>query len=310
MRNTTQLKRIYELIPSNEQEKINRTNVSNLDSNMLKNLKILLLLELNKIIEKKSIYDLNASFFNQMPGALYDGLDYWIDDGNSSENNNYFELEDYRLIKRRLLEQAFLNESNPGIRILSFNKLHENMPLDNLPGIRYRVDNLRDRETIIFKYYLRPLTAGVSDLRSIIRSSGYLQEETTFITVIEHNADFDVKQIFEAKDIDEDESSVFNYSIEYKGGDLLEGKPFIINISAPTHFEIESAKVLNEKDSTFLGDTKEKSKSINFKKGERKLIEVKGFYSESKDKFSPPIITIEGDVMNFEPDISVYRSCN
>jgi len=152
---------------------------------------------------------------------------------------------------------------------------------------------------------LKPTNLGISSLRSIVRSRGVLKEETLFIPIIEHKANFEVKRIFDTKEIDEDDISYFNYSIKYTGGDLEDGKNFTINVTAPANFEIESTKVLYGKNCVFSGDKKERSISLNFKKEDMKIIEVTGYYSESKDKLSSPIITVEGDVKDFEPDISV-----
>ena len=71
-------------------------------------LKSELLNDFNRILNNNTYLDLNASFFSPSPIILNDEIDYWID---SSEYEEFVALEDYRLIKRRLLELAFLNDS-------------------------------------------------------------------------------------------------------------------------------------------------------------------------------------------------------
>jgi hypothetical protein len=296
-----------------------RTRIHLNDSNYSEAiLKFELVDDFNKILNNKTDMDLNASFFSPSPTVLNDGLDYWINNNiNSTERREFIDLQDYRLIKRRLLELAFNNDSsngnsNKGIRWLPFSKQHENLQIERrgpLKAILYRSDNLREGESVVFKYYLRPKEKGTSEIRSIIKSDGYIYDAATPIKIIDRDPNFDYAYWCETKDLHVNEPENFTYIIKYLGGDKEERDNFVVNVEP-----IESCKVnwiyVKKDNKTLNGSLMENSKSLslplNFTRGLLKEILVNAVYTKTGRMYSPPAISIENTTSKFEADISVY----
>jgi hypothetical protein len=273
--------------------------------------------DFNRILNNKTNMDLNASFFSPSPTVLNDGLDYWIDNNtNSTEYMDFINFEDYRLIKRRLLELAFKNDSinansSKGIRWLPFSKQHENLPIykiGELEAIIYRPENLREGESVVFKYYLRPKKRGTSEVRSIIKSNGYLYDVATPIKIIERDPNFEYAYWCESKDLSKDAPVNFTYVIKYMGGDKDERENFTVHIAPIGPCEVKSITV--RKDNKTVKNLMEKSSSLslplNFTKGLLKEIIVNAVYTKTGSMYSPPAISIENSTSKFNADISVH----
>ena len=303
-----EIKCIYGLLPNNTQK-----NVTNIDL-MLSNrsdrecLRSELLREFNTILDNRSSLDFNASFFNTSPTVFNDGLDYWIKSEDKIKNFTYIELEDYRLIKRRLLEYAFWNETakNPeGIRRLSFDKEHENLLSGPVESINYFVHDLHDRVSITLKYYLHPTKIGLTNLRSIIRSKDHLHEKTNGIRIVERNPLFESKCSCETTDLIKNTSATFVYSIKYLGGDMDERKEFKVHVSSPGHCKIIAVQTPDgEKSSRDMG-VDNKSITLDFTKGMTQELKVIASYNITGSHFLPPKISIDRYTSDFEGVLSV-----
>lgn len=257
----------------------------------------IILKDFNKIIDKENLY-LNRSLFSES------NISYRRNNVFYSELNSPY--EDHKLVNRRLLEDAFpgiINKSS-----LNLNKEHESLGIKkSLNAIKYSEEYLNDRESIIFKYYLKPTELGNTNIRSIIRSEGFLYEDSTPIKVIERDPKFEYELLCESKDLDLYKPYDFTYSIKYLGGDDEE-KCFSINITAP-----ESCKILKKCIQTSSGKCIiEDNVTINLSlsKGITKKIIIKAEYSEEGSKLSPPSISINNVPKEVEADISVYRRIN
>ncbi len=304
-----EIKRIYELLPNDTQENITNIDLAHSNTSVLGRLKSEILREFNRILDNKSSLDLNASFFDISPTVLNYGLDYWISPEDKIENVRYIEQEDYRLIKRRLLEYAFRNdttENSVGIRKLSFNKEHENK-LCMLESINYFVPDLHNRESIILKYYLRPTKIGLTDLRSIVRSKDHLYEKTTCIKIVEPNPNFGFTCSCETRDLIKDTNATFMYSIKYLGGDKDETNKYMVNVSSPGHLKIISMQTLDGKKSSSDKGVNNKSIWLDFKKGMTQELIVTVVYNSTGYNFLPPKISIGRCTSDFEEDISVFE---
>ncbi|RQW79259.1 MAG: hypothetical protein EHM14_09300 [Methanothrix sp.] len=311
MRDKSELKRIYNLLSNETKKKVINSSVKQ-SNESITNLKFDILKEFNNILNNKSNYDLNASYFKVSPSVLDDGLDYWIN--SPDEVGLYIGLEDYRYIKRRLLEYAFKNETIPNnttaktfqaIRPLSFHKDHENLFIGQKGYIYYYVPFLHDRESIIIKYYLKPEKIGLTDLRSIIRSLDHFHEEKNLIKVAQRNPRFEYKVSCDTKDILKNSNINFTYSIKYLGGDKEENRTFPVNVASPKTCDILSVYSLDERKYSPENSKHNRSILLNFTKELTQELTVAAMYTETGSYLSPPRITIEKSSSDFEEDISV-----
>jgi hypothetical protein len=271
--------------------------------------------DFNMILNNKTNMDLNASVFSPSPTVLNDGLDYWINNNtNSTEYVDFINFEDYRLIKRRLLELAFKNDSIKGnsskaIRWLSFSKQHENLPIYRIgeqEAIIYRPENLREGESIVFNYYLRPYKPGKSEVRSIIKTNDYLYDVAKPIKIIERDPNFEYAYWCETRDLSLNAPANFTYMIKYLGGDKDERENFSVNITPIGHCKINWVYVPKD-NKTIDEHSSENSLSLNFTKGLLKEILVNALYTQTGTTYSPPAISIENSTSKFNADISVHR---
>ena len=282
---------IYNLLSSETQSILNN------DSTHPKNFSKYILKDLNKIIEKENLY-LNRSLF------LKSNISYRRDNVFQSKPNSSY--EDNKLVNRRLLEDAFpgLIKRSP----FSLNKKHESLGVyKSHNAIKYNETELKNRETIIFKYYLKPTKLGNTEIRSIIRSDGFFKEDSTPIKIIERDPKFEYELFYESKDLYLNKPYDFIYSIKYLGGDEEE-KNFSINISVP-----ESCRILKKGIQGIGGqETIDDNETMNITlaKGITKKIFINVVFSEDGSKLSPPRISINNVPKEVEADISVYSGIN
>lgn len=306
----SEIKNIYSMLPRWTQENLSNINLSNCNESDLVSLRSDLVRDFNNILENKSIL-FNASFFDISPIVSNNYLDYWINTADPIEYNTYIELEDYRLIKRRLLEYAFRKDSTEmpeGIRRLSFDKKHENMLLGPYGSINYPpLSTLNGRESIVLKYYLRPTKVGRTNIRSIIRSKDHLHEEITRINVVEPNPRFESTYVCETGILSYDTPTTFTYGIKYLGGDKEERKKFIVNVSSPGSCKIISVQTSDGKKKSVDGGEDRKSIILDFTRGTMRELNVISRYNKTGDKFPPPKISIDAYVENFDEDLSVFE---
>lgn len=263
------------------------------------NLNQTLLSDFNKIIENDSI-DLLV-LFNKC------GMD--IDRNRvkslNPNSSSYTEFKDYRLHKRLMLEHIFPKS----IRNLTIIKDHEcKKTVENEMTIIEK--NLRQGETVLFKYYLYPTKLGLKDIRYIVRADGYLQEGTESISVSERGEEFAIDYWCDSKDITINKSQLFIYNIEYNGGNGEENQfPLIIqppngcNITDVSwEEEPSSSENLNE----MSNGTWRSKNDVQFSKGIIKKLHVIAVFNEGGLRISPPTIKIGTYPKDFETDLAVY----
>jgi hypothetical protein len=276
-----------------------------------------LIRDFNKIIENNSNDTLNSSILKE-----YCCMDLNRNNVYSYNLNSIYSLafNDNRLIKRRLLEQIFPSM----IDDLSYYKLHEDLQINMTSNIiTFKVNELYQGETIVFKYYLYPKKLGISEIRSIIRTKRSLREEITPIKIIERGERFNVDYWSESKELISEDVNRFSYYVEYLGGNDEQNK-FPIKFIAPKECvlgnnvkyksngvwadSIKNIQLINGKEPTSknidLGD-------INFFKGKIEEIAINVTYLKPGLRLTPPTITIGNFTKdNFQADLSVYSETN
>ena len=267
----------------------NSTHPNNLSKNIL--------LDFNDIINRGDLY-LNRPLF------LKSNISYRRDIVFKSKPNSSY--EDNKLVNRRLLEDAFpsfITRSSFGV-----NKKHESLGVYKAHNaIKYNDTDLKNRETIIFKYYLKPTKLGNTDIRSIIRSDGLFKEDSTPIKAIERDPKFECELFYESKDLYIDKPYNFIYSIKYLGGDEEE-KKFSINISVPESCRILRKGIQGIGGQEIIDDNE--TINITLTKGMIKKIFINVVFSKDGSKLSPPRISINNVPKEVEADISVYSGFN
>jgi hypothetical protein len=297
---------IYKILSSETQNLL--TNISSED--MLDKINNALLHEFNGFINDNSTTDINVTLLKQCNIPL-DRKSVYSFNSHSAEYND---LKDYKLIKRRLLERLF-----PGmIKNMSFYKEHEFLKNHDAPNsINVLEKDLFQDEAIIFKYYLRPTGLGQTNIRSIIRTNGYLQEETTPLKIIDRGERFDIGYWCESKDLSTNHPMKFIYYIEYLGGNDDKNN-FTISVKAPEGCKIENDA--NWKDNI---DRMESSRSyqiqceqsmrnvtindVSFTRGKINELIINVTYTRTGLRLSPPTISIGNFAKEFETDLSVYE---
>lgn len=213
--------------------------------------------------------------------------------GYNPKSEDYLALNDYRLFKRRLLDDAFWDKSYPGVRRISYYKAHEDFKiLGSLNSIRVGKKEIGETplevgESIIFKYYLHPKKLGITDIRSIIRAKGFRHEETITLNIIEREPKFEIDYSVGTKELTLNTPMKFEYDIKYLGGDDT-SRDFIVNVNAPQNC---------------LVDNKQFNRNISIGKTEK--IIVNATYSKTGNTLSPPTISIERFSKSFPEDIQV-----
>lgn len=282
---------IYNLLSQETQEMLNSNSTNS------KNFSEIILRDFNKIINNEHLY-LNRPLFTKS------NISYRKDIVFYSEINSSY--EDHKLVNRRLLEDAF-----PGIinRSLSnLNKEHESLGIQEpLNAIKYNEIDLKNRESIVFKYYLKPTKLGNTDIRSLIRSEGFYNEEETPIKIIERDPKFECELWCASKDLDLNKAYKFIYFIKYIGGDE-EKRNFSINVTAPDSCNILE-KSIQAPGGKWLSDDNA-TINISLSRGIIKKILIKAEYFDDGSRLSPPSISINDAPIEVEADISVYDESN
>lgn len=181
---------LYMLLNDSTKNHLNDSDVIQNDS-----IKVGLVEDFNRIINDSNICAFNTTHFIGSK-AIYrshrtEENNKNLYHGFSLNSDDYLGLNDYRLFKRRLLEDAF-----PSIRKISYYKTHEDHEISEYPklikitGIETGKNVLRDGESIVFKYYLHPEKVGMTNIRSIIRAKGFWHEEVTPINIIKRVPQF------------------------------------------------------------------------------------------------------------------------
>jgi hypothetical protein len=273
---------IYKLMSANTTEILNESllNKSSFDKNLTK----YILNDFNKLIECDSNTDLNSSFLI----AYNISLSF---PNTNSLNSNYEDnnmLNDHRLVKRRLLESLF-----PGmLKKLSFYREHEDFKFDDSSNsINIIERDLYQDESVILKYYLKAQKPGFAEIRSIIRSKGFLYEQTIPLNIVEREPLFKYDYWIGSKELTLNTPAKFDYYITYLGGDDT-NKSFIAKIIAPEFCIID--------------DEKEKTQMINLSIGKGINFSVNARYNKTGSTYSPPIIAIGRSRSFFPEDIKVY----
>jgi len=265
-----------------------------------------ILKDFNTIINRPSDLDFNISHFDKSKiiprrSLRLDGNERGLYQGFSNSSSGFLSMNDYRLFKRRLLEDAFPES----IKRVPYYKDHEDYNLNQLNIINIGMNEIGDSnikigESIIFKYYLLPEKLGMSEIRSIIRGDGFYHEETIPIDIIEREPRFDVWYQVSSKEIVKDEWIEFMYYIKYIGGDENE-----------KIFNISFNPVINKayRNSFCEINTSKIDKKL-FRKGKTENFTVYVKYLEEGYRLSPPTVSIDGIEKKIEADISVYESNN
>ncbi|NPV62218.1 MAG: hypothetical protein HPY61_06235 [Methanotrichaceae archaeon] len=293
---------IYSLLSPHTQEILDSYGFRENDDYLLYKLKYNIIKDFNEIIDAESSLDLNASLLSKykIPFDRENVLSF------NPHSIDFIESKDHRLIKRRLLERIF-----PGMLTnLSFYKDHEDLKIQASPKyINILGKSLYQGESIVFKYYLRPQELGRSEIRSIIKTKGFLDEEIITLDIIERGERFNIDYWCESKDLTCDCVTKFIYYIEYLGGND-ETSDFTVRFQAPEGCEI--GKNIKWKDSNgswypFL----EPVSCLNFEKhkfsrGKIEELAVNVTYTKTGQRISPPTISIGNFTKEFEADICIY----
>ena len=229
---------------------------------------------------------------------VFGGHHKYLYQGFNNNSKSFLEMNDYRLFKRRLLEDAF----PAGIKRISYYKEHENCNINKLNTITITRNeigdsDLKDRESLIFKYYLRPAKIGNTEIKSIIRADGFYYEEKIPIKVIEREPRFEIEYASPSKELVKDEPMDFEYYIKYIGGDEdekffdIKFNPIGNNASNNSLCKVDPPLIINKK----------------FSRGKTENIKVNVTYFREGYRFSPPTVAIGGKEEKFDADISVYR---
>lgn len=258
--------------------------------------------EFNKIINNPTEGDFNVSCFANCEviprnSVQLMGVNKGTYIGFNNNSDSFLRMNDYRLFKRRLLEDAFPD----GIKRVPYYKDHEDLELDNNEYIMIGKNDIGDSdlrygESIIFKYYLRPEKIGVAEIRSLIRADGFYFEDRNPINIIEREPRFEVGYISPTKELVVNEPMEFVYYIKYLGGDDNE-KSFDISINPVTN------KATRE--DYCRVDPQKINKTLS--RGKTESFAVNVTYLQEGYRLSPPTITIEGKEEKFEADIYVYK---
>jgi len=259
--------------------------------------------EFNKIINNPTELDFNMSCFancDVIPrnSVQLSGMNKGIYLGFNNNSDSFLEMNDYRLFKRRLLEDAFPY----GIKRIPYYKDHEDLKLNNIDMImigknEMEGSELRNGESIIFKYYLHPEKIGLTEIRSIIRADGLYYEDRIPINIIEREPRFEITYISPSKELVMNEPTEFEYYIKYLGGDEDESSfnisinPVINKATGKAFCTVNPQEIINKK----------------FTKRKTENLAVNVTYLQEGYRLSPPTISIKGKEEKFEPDISVYK---
>jgi hypothetical protein len=256
--------------------------------------------DFNKILNNTTNLDLNVTHFAGSKASYRnETLGNHLYQGYIPDLKVFKELKDHRLYKRRLLEDAFPY----GIRTILYYKEHENQEVDKSTQSIHFSKDLGAGEAIIFKYYLHPNDLIETELRSIIRTKGFLHEEAIPIKIIEREPHFNIAYWCESKEIIRNDINEFKYFIEYLGGDENE-KPFLVEIKAPDGCEIQKPRFPNE---NWKGDKTIQSAYHIFSKGKKEKFIVDVCYTQTGTKFLPPIVYIQNENPAFPAEISVLE---
>jgi len=263
-----------------------------------------LLIDFNKIIENNST-DLHMLFFNCHINVDRDRV-YSLNPNSSA----YDDLKDYRLQKRLILEHIFPQM----IRNLSILKDHECLKIfKDKNAIKIMEKGLCQGETLIFKYYLRPIEIGSKDIKYIVRSDGYLEKGTETISVSKWGEEFSIDCWCNSKDITMGDPQTFIYNIKYTGGAGEENK-FQVYVQPPNN-KCTIDNVSWEGPSNLKGlfnhdkhinDTWWSACDIPFSKGIIEKLCVTATFGETGLRISPPTIRLGNYSQKFETDLSVY----
>jgi hypothetical protein len=295
--------RIYYLLNDTTKRLLDRT-----DSEKDGKLCTEILKDFNIIINNPTDQDLNISHFagsNVTPRSsihLAD-IDKGLYQGFNNNSDSFLSMNDFRLFKRRLLEDAFPES----IKRVPYYKDHEDYKLDNSNRIMIGKKEigesyLRCGESIIFKYYLHPNELGRAEIHSIIRAEGFYREEKTNINIIEREPRFEVSYKCPSKEIVKNVPMEFEYYIKYVGGDEEE-KAFNISfnpvINKATNRPFRICNVTPPEISGWV-----------FRRGKTENFSVSATYNQEGYRLSPPTVSINGKEEKFESDLSVYESDN
>ena len=304
---------INKILSQGTREALNRTE-SRKDLDILKKY---IINYFNKLINSNSCNDINVSLLEK-----YDiDIDRTILDSYNCISNETKIFNDRQLIKRRLIKYIFPLIINQ----MSYYKEHENLYINKTRNIiSFHAKDLYQGETIIFKYYLYPNKLGNSEIRSIIRTKGYLREEVTPIKIIERGERFNVNYWSDSKDLLSGEPERFVYFIEYLGGNDSQNE-FPISFEAQENCELgknihikdaNGSWVIYKKEKPFIGGKESTSRILSlprrsFLKGKIEEIAVNVTYNESGLRLSPPRISIGRFTKeDFDADISVFTKAN
>ncbi len=287
---------------------LNKTTKSLINENAIaNNLTNKLIKDFNIIINNRTDKDLNATHFTGSDAilrhtSLIGGEKKSLYQGFSNNSRSFLEMDDYRLFKRRLFEDAFPT----GIRRIHYYKEHENYNLSKNYFIKIGRNeignnNLKEGESITFKYYLLPEKIGKTEVSSIIRADGFYREETKFINIIEREPRFEVSYLCPSKEIVCNEPMEFEYYIKYLGGDEDE-KAFDICFN-PVVNKVTRGKFC-------VIDSPETIKGWLFRRGKTENFTVIVRYLQEGYRLSPPTVSIKEKEGKFEADLSVYESDN
>jgi hypothetical protein len=255
--------------------------------------------DFNKIINDNSSSNFNSTHFRGSDVILSNsifigGKNRGLFQGFSNQSKSFLENDDFRLFKRRLLEEAFPE----GIRKIRYYKEHENYNIGKNSFINIGINTigeamLNQKESIIFKYYLAPDKIGKTEIDSVIRADDFYQEEKTVVNIIEREPRFLVTYTTPSREIAKGKWHKFEYHITYLGGDDDE-KLFNVSID-------------DDKSDFFQVNTTGINRGVIFRKGSTEDFLVPVKYLKEGSHLARPLVSIEEDNEKIiEADLSVY----
>lgn len=291
-------KYIYSFLSNNSTKLLNEFSKGKINESLKEMFKQNISCDFNKIIENNNT-DL-LRLFNEC-GIKVDYKNVSSLNPNSSAYND---LKDYRLQKRRILEHIYPKM----LKNLSFSKEHERQNLvKNKNAIKIIEENIRQGETIIFKYYLHPTAIGLKEIRYILRADGYFEEDVETISVSEKGEKFSIDYWCDSKDIISKQTENFTFFIEYLGGNN-ETNSFDAVITPPDGCEINSISWKDISKPKFKKNNNKTWAAINvpFSKGKEEELYLDVVFYETGLRISPPTIKIGTYIKKLDPDLAIY----
>jgi hypothetical protein len=256
-------------------------NASNSNPDV-KLLNAVLVNELNTILEDRNLFNHNRFCSIKLSEETHDMLKILRIDEDASDT--------VQLCNRMLLEDAYPDE----FKRISVKPL-ETLTIDKEIGSIYTpVKQIYPRESIIYKYWFKPVKAGIYNTDTIIRlHSNPIYPDDVIplkIEIIEEQPEFQVNLDMEELELECGETIDLTYIIKYLGGSSINPCTYNVTLSKSNKYELSNTSFPEE-----ILDTQKNS-----------LINSTICYLE-EGTYSLPTISIAGQYYNFEEKVKVIK---